>query len=81
MNSIATNSKYEYKLSFSLEMPSYLNPLPAYNCFPTFTQSCKPNRGHLMWAQTKHQADFCHSGTYLLSCLSGVVLMESSELP
>jgi len=60
-------------------MPSYLNPLPAYNCFLTFTQSRKPNRGDLMRAQIKYQADFCHSGTYLLS-LSRVVLMESSDL-
>jgi len=62
-------------------MPSYLNPLPAYNGFATFTQSRKPNRGHLMRTQTKYQADFCHSGTYLLSCLSWMVLMESSKLP
>jgi len=64
-------------------MPSYLNPLPAYNCFPAFTQSRKPNRGHSMRAQTKYmyQDDFCHSGTYFLRCLSLVVLMESSELP
>jgi len=61
-------------------MPSYLNPLPAYNGFPAFTQSRKPNRGHLMRARSKYQADFCHSGTNLLSCLSRVVLMESSEL-
>jgi len=37
-------------------MPSYLNLLPVYNCFPTFTQSRKPNSGHLMLAQTKYQA-------------------------
>jgi len=111
VNYIATNSKYEYNWSFSHEkisdfdkkthknifMPPYLNPLPAYNCFPAFTntQSRKPNRGRLMRAQTKYQADFCrlmraqtkyqadfcHSGTYLLSDLSRVILIESSELP
>jgi len=61
-------------------MQSNLNPLPAYNCFPAFTQSRKQNRGHLMRVQTKYQVDFCHSGTYLLNYLSRVVLMESSEL-
>jgi len=62
-------------------VPLYLNSLPAYNCFPVFTQSRKSNRSHLMRAQAKYQTDFYHSGTYLLSCLSRVVLMESSELP
>jgi len=62
-------------------MPSYLNPLPAFNFFPELTQSRKPNRGHYMRAQTKYQAEFCHSGISLLNCLSRVVLMENSELP
>jgi len=62
-------------------MPSYLNPLPAYNCCPAFTQFRKPNRGDLMRAQTKYQADICNSGNYLWSCLSRVVLIETSELP
>jgi len=61
-------------------MPSYLNPLPAYNCFSAFTQARKPNRGDLMRTQSKYQANFCHSGTYLLSC-HGWLIMENSERP
>jgi len=32
MNSIATNSKYEYKLSFSLEMISYFDKYLTKTC-------------------------------------------------
>jgi len=57
------------------------NPFPAYTCFLAFIQSHKSSRGDLMRAQAKYQDDFCHWGTYLMSCLSRMVLMESSELP
>jgi len=49
-------------------MLSYSSTVQHINCFPAFTQSRKPNGSHLMWAQTKYQSDFCHSGTSLLSC-------------
>jgi len=51
-----------------MSMPSYLNPFRHIDCFPAFTRSRKPKSGHLIRAQTKYQTNFCHFGTYLLSC-------------
>jgi len=39
-------------------MPSFLNPMPAYNCFPKFTQSRKPNLDHLMLVKLKTKLIF-----------------------
>jgi len=58
-----------------------LNPCRHIDCFSTFSRSRKPKSGHLMRAQTKYKTNFCHFGTYFLSYLSWLVLMESSELP
>jgi len=54
-NCIATHSNYEYKLSFSLEIildfdKSFIKTCACRYTFLVFTQSRKPNHGHIMRA-------------------------------
>jgi len=83
---VTLNSNYKYKLSFSLEMildfdkqiPAVIfKYCPAYQLLSVVS---RPNAGSKQ-NKINIKPYFCNLGTYLLSCLSRVVLIESSKFP